>query len=148
MPGGLAIPWPPDARTVLVLLVTLALVLTAIIVRIIFHSRSTAAEMERRRRMALTTIGKMGDATITDGDDNVLIYSYLVRGVEYIASQDVSSLRELLPGDASTLAGPVLVKYDPRNPANSIIISEQWSGLGIVHRALNMKTLIKERKKS
>jgi hypothetical protein len=25
--------------------------------------------------------------------------------------------------------GPVSVKYDPRNPANSIVVSEEWSGL-------------------
>jgi hypothetical protein len=27
------------------------------------------------------------------------------------------------------MIGPVSVKYDPRNPANSIVISEQWNGL-------------------
>jgi hypothetical protein len=28
------------------------------------------------------------------------------------------------------LLGPALVKFDPRNPANSIVICEEWSGLG------------------
>ena len=28
-------------------------------------------------------------------------------------------------------AAPVSVKYDPRNPANSIVLAEQWSGLRV-----------------
>jgi len=49
--------------------------------------------------------------------------------VEYTASQDVSALRELLPDDPSVVNGVVFVKYDSRNPANSMILSEDWSGL-------------------
>jgi hypothetical protein len=30
--------------------------------------------------------------------------------------------------DLSTI-GPVSVKYDARNPANSIVLAENWSGL-------------------
>jgi hypothetical protein len=52
-----------------------------------------------------------------------------VNGVEYSATQDVSSILEHLPGPAAALAGPVTVKYIPGNPANSIVVSEEWSGL-------------------
>jgi hypothetical protein len=37
------------------------------------------------------------------------------------------SLRKRLTSAA--LAGPAIVKYIPRNPANSIVICEEWSGL-------------------
>lgn len=91
-------------------------------------SRVTPAERERRRRAVLATTGKMGDAMLVEFRDNNLFYSYFVRGVEYTASQDVSSLTDRLPDDLSN-QGAVSVKYDPRNPANSIVVAEQWSGL-------------------
>jgi hypothetical protein len=56
-------------------------------------------------------------------------YSYTVRGVEYLATQDLSALVDVLPAPAATLIGPATVKYTPRNPANSIVICEEWSGL-------------------
>jgi hypothetical protein len=37
-------------------------------------------------------------------------------------------LKEQMPPDFSTIDA-VSVKYDPRNPANSIVLAEQWSGL-------------------
>jgi hypothetical protein len=70
----------------------------------------------------------MGDATLVEFRDNNLFYSYLVRGVEYTASQEVSALLDRLPDDLSSV-GAVSVKYDPRNPANSIVVAEKWSGL-------------------
>jgi hypothetical protein len=91
-------------------------------------SRVTPEERERRRRGGLAVSGKIGDATLVEFRDNNLFYSYMVGGVEYTACQDVSSLRARLPDDLS-IAGPVSMKYDPRNPANSIVVAEQWSGL-------------------
>jgi hypothetical protein len=92
-------------------------------------SRVTPQERERRRRASLVTRGKMGDATITEIRGELLFYSYDVRGVEYIASQDLSPLKEYVPTDMSALVGTVSVRYDPKNPANSIVLAEQWSGL-------------------
>ncbi|MDQ6665705.1 MAG: hypothetical protein M3Z23_15100, partial [Acidobacteriota bacterium] len=60
---------------------------------------------------------------------NVIEYSYHARGVGYTAWQDLSSLQAYLPEDRWSVVGPVSVKYDPRNPANSIVLCEQWSGL-------------------
>jgi hypothetical protein len=91
-------------------------------------SRVTPEERERRRRSVLADTGKMGDAMLVEFRDNNLFYSYFVRGVEYTASQEVSSLTDRLPDDLSSV-GAVSVKYDPRNPANSIVVAEQWSGL-------------------
>ena len=91
-------------------------------------SRITPEERERQRRRALVAGGKMGDAMLTEVRDQFIFYAYLVRGVEYTASQDVSALRERVPLDLSAV-GAVSVRYDPRNPANSIVVAEEWSGL-------------------
>lgn len=85
-------------------------------------------ERERRRRWMLRSVGKRGDANLVDIRGDLLAYSYAVRGVEYTASQDVSRLRPFVPDDVASL-GPICVKYDPRNPANSIVLAEEWSGL-------------------
>ena len=71
--------------------------------------RITPEERERLRRADLAAYGKMGDATLVDYRGNNLFYSYLVRGVEYTASQEVSSLQDRLPVDLSA-GGPVSVK--------------------------------------
>ena len=92
------------------------------------RSLITPEEHERRRRALLAARGKMGDATLLDIRDTLLLYSYAVRGVEYTASQDVSHLQDCAPFDFSSI-GPVCVKYDPRNPANSIVLAEKWTGL-------------------
>jgi hypothetical protein len=91
-------------------------------------SRVTPEERERRRRALLVSIGKMGDATLTEVREEFVFYAYLVRGVEYTASQDVSALRAKVPMDLSSV-NAVSVRYDPRNPANSIVVAEEWSGL-------------------
>lgn len=84
--------------------------------------------MEHRRRADIAAKGKMGDAVLVEFRDSFIFYCYDVGGVEYTASQDISSLRERLPGALSVMA-PVAIKYDARNPANSIVIAEGWSGL-------------------
>ena len=91
-------------------------------------SRVTPEERERRRREALVAGGKMGDANLMDVRDDLILYSYHVRGMEYTASQDISRLKSHMPADLSCL-GSVSVKYDARNPANSIVLAERWSGL-------------------
>jgi hypothetical protein len=93
------------------------------------RSRVSPGELERRRRAALVAEGKMGDATVVEMRDDFVLYSYAVRGVAYTASQDLSALKHLLPQDLEAAIGPVLVKYDGRNPANSILLAEDWCGL-------------------
>jgi hypothetical protein len=110
------------------LLGVLVVLLVALGVRPWLRSRISADEKERRRRLMLIATGKMGDANLVDIHDDLLVYSYAVRGVEYTASQDVSGLRPFMP-DSAALLGPVCVRYDPRNPANSIVLAEEWSGL-------------------
>jgi hypothetical protein len=97
-------------------------------VRAWLRSRISPDEKERRRRLMLLSAGKRGDANLVEIREGLLIYSYLVRGVEYTASQDVSKLALFVPGDVASL-GAICVRYDPRNPANSIVLAEEWSGL-------------------
>jgi hypothetical protein len=97
-------------------------------------SRPSPAELERRRRADLRARGKMGDANLLEFRDEMVMYSYAIGGVEYTASQDLSDLQPHLPADRWSSIGPVSIKYDPRNPANSIVLSEEWSGLRTAHR--------------
>ncbi len=93
------------------------------------RSRPNADELERRRRETLVRNGKMGDGEILEVEAASVVYSYHVRGVGYTATQDVAALTSMLPEDTMRMIGPVSVRFDPRNPANSIVLSERWSGL-------------------
>jgi hypothetical protein len=86
-------------------------------------------EIERKRRIAVNGGGKLIDGEIIDVEGASVIYSYSVRGVGYTAAQDVIALESLLPENPMAMIGPALVKFDPRNPANSIVVCEEWSGL-------------------
>jgi hypothetical protein len=92
-------------------------------------NKPTLEDVERQRRAMLNAIGKMGDGTVLELQGTVAIYSYDVRGVEYTASQDLAALGAHLPTDPWVIIGPAAVKYDPRNPANSIVLCESWTGL-------------------
>ena len=90
--------------------------------------RITPEERERQRRAWLVAVGKLGDGSLVEIHEHLVFYSYAVRGVEYTASQDVTKLAEKVPADLSQMPS-VGVKYDPKNPANSIVVAEEWSGL-------------------
>lgn len=102
-----------------------------------YKNRPTPAELERRRRAMLNAHGKMGDASVIEIQGTVAIYTYAVRGVEYTAAQDFAAIGTIVPEDTWSMVGPASVKYDPRNPANSIIISEKWSGIRVSARKLS-----------
>lgn len=91
--------------------------------------RISPQERERRRRLLVHTRGRLADASVTDFTDTSVFYAYRVRGVEYFASQDITQFRGSLPADLTRLLGPAMLKYMPDNPANSILICEEWSGL-------------------
>ncbi len=111
------------------LLLLVAAGLTATLLWLMPMLRRNPDEKERRRRLEVNATGRLGDAEITDVEDNSVFYSYSVRGVAYTAAQDISQLRQFLPDRPERLIGPVLLKYAPGNPANSIIVCEDWSGL-------------------
>ena len=128
MPGTLAGTHTTAEVVTFALGAVLAVLVALIAYRAWLNSHTTPEERERRRRALLVSRGKMGDAVLLEIRENLLFYSYDVRGVGYTASQDIATLKRYMPADLSML-GHVSVKYDPRNPANSIVVAEQWSGL-------------------
>jgi hypothetical protein len=106
-------------------------VLIAVGVRVLLQGRSSPEERERVRRLLINERGRLTDGTVTDVSPAQIHYAYSVAGVEYRTAQDVTNLPQLLPPDLDRLIGPVTLKYLPRNPANSIVLCEAWSGLRI-----------------
>ena len=123
MPQGL------EGSTSVAVLLAVAAALAALGILILFRIRRKPKDKELRRRQSVNQYGRLGDATITEVQDDTIFYSYSVGGVIYAASQDISQLRSQIPSDPERLIGPVSLKYSPRNPANSIIVCEEWSGL-------------------
>jgi hypothetical protein len=113
-----------------IILVALVAALAAIAIYFFVRSRQPK-DKEKRRRLTVNQLGRIGDAMITDVQDNTVFYEYSVRGVIYTASQDIAQLRDHIPTDPDRLIGPCGLKYSTSNPANSIIVCEEWSGLRI-----------------
>jgi hypothetical protein len=99
----------------------------------------TADEIERGRRAWLETSGRITDGTVIDVQELMikekehsavmLIYKYDVAGVSYECSQDVTQLRHWINLHSCRLGLHTSVKYDPQNPGNSLVVSENWMGL-------------------
>jgi hypothetical protein len=133
-----------DPRVIAALSVGIVLLLIAIW-WLIRSRRPTPEELERRRRehIALTgriTDGYLVDARSFDGEDSIsptpdiLFYNYSLAGVSYNCAQDVSRLPDRVRG--FRLDQPIQIRYDPRNPGNSILVSESWSGLWLRHETV------------
>lgn len=97
-------------------------------------------EREQERRDFLAAIGRITDGTILEtqwSDDSAadtphtLLYQYRIAGVTYECAQDVHLLAEHLRHIRIDL--PVQVRFDPQNPADSIVVAETWSGLRADH---------------
>lgn len=113
-------------------------------------------EVERRRRAHLNRIGRIVEGEIlevleappdaapvkrrmslsaarapqrTNGARQLLFYKYSISGVTYETAQDVTGMEERAQLKKIVLGQPASVKYDPANPSNSILISDDWSGL-------------------
>ena len=102
------------------------------------RKRPTPEEIERARREWLVRVGRITHGSLLDwapadegsaeSDAPVrLIFTYQIAGVAYEAAQDVTALPERLLAMRFDL--PVQVRYDYRNPANSIVVAEGWSGI-------------------
>jgi len=99
----------------------------------------SADELERERRVWLEGSGRITDGTVIDvqelaaQEDHrsavMLIYKYDVAGVSYECSQDVTYLRHWINLHSCRLGLHTSVKYDPQNPGNSLVVSENWMGL-------------------
>lgn len=96
-------------------------------------------ELERERRAWLEGSGRITDGTVIDVQELpaannhhaavMLIYKYDVAGVSYECSQDVTYLRHWINLHSCRLGLHTSVKYDPQNPGNSLVVSENWMGL-------------------
>jgi hypothetical protein len=128
MPAALLVSFSLAEQITVALIGVLVIVVALMGYRAWQNARISPEERERQRRAQLVSTGKMGDATLTEITDDLLVYAYVVRGVEYIASQDIAWIRGRMPLDVASLTA-VLVRYDARNPANSIVVAENWSGL-------------------
>ena len=117
------IPWE------LAVMAAAALVLIGLAVLVLVRLRVSPEGREMRRRLVVSRTGRLVDGMIVEATRDSLYYTYAVAGVAYSASQDISRLAQYLPDDPSRLIGPVWLKYVVRNPANSIVISERWSGI-------------------
>jgi hypothetical protein len=125
-----------------------AIALTGLALYALLRKRISPEEIELQRRTVLASEGRIIDGSIvgidgstednsTDGavdvspdhfvTPHVLVYRYRIAGVTYECAQDVTSLAEYVRNLRIDL--PVQVRYDPRNPGNSVIVAENWNGV-------------------
>lgn len=87
--------------------------------------RKTEDEASRIARLSRT--GRMTDANIidavSDGDGKItqVTYTYMLAGVLYESSQALSAQQQQHDVDYAP-GKQVIVRYDPRQPANSIVV--------------------------
>ena len=133
---------PPWLRTPQALIaISVCAASAAFSVFILTRKSLSAEERERGRRDQLAHSGRITDGSITDTQwhsdhststaqsdtPSVLVYQYEIAGVVYECAQDVTSIPHLVRQVRMDL--PVQIRFDPRNPANSIVVAESWSGL-------------------
>lgn len=116
-------------NTAIVILGAVAGVLLVLGGWLLIGRRRTPEEMERARRLFLSARGRIVDVEITDIHGSLVGYSYDVSGVTYHVVQDLTPFLDVLPRDANLLIGPAMAKYSTGNPGNSILVSEEWSGI-------------------
>jgi hypothetical protein len=111
--------------------------------------RKSAEEKERERRQYLVLHGRIIDGSVLDWSEQpnstdlgTLHYRYYIAGVSYECAQDLTFLKGTALVDATCLGRPASVRYDPKNPANSIILAEGWSGLQHPNRSLVAKAVV------
>lgn len=123
---------PPNGQLAVLAAVALGLIVLGVWIALRVK-KANPEKREKRRRLQVHRTGRLGDALVlevsNEATGTLLYYTYTVHGVEYNASQDVSTLRELLPDEPGRLVGIAHLKYALKNPANSILICEEWSGL-------------------
>ena len=107
----------------------------------LLRKRPTEEEIERVRREELVKSGRIIDGTVIDISDlnpeecgrpdglRLILYKYAIAGVVYECSQDVTYLRHWINLHSCRLGLHTSVKYDPLNPGNSLVVSENWMGL-------------------
>ncbi len=105
------------------------------------RKRTSEEELERMRRQDLVLGGRIIDGTVLDVSDRdaseagrpdgmqLILYKYEIAGVAYECSQDITHLKDLIDIADIRVGFPCSVRYDTRQPENSIVIAENWIGL-------------------
>jgi uncharacterized protein DUF3592 len=84
-------------------------------------------EDEASRIARLSKTGRMTDGNIidavSDNDGRIIevTYTYVLAGVQYESSQALSVLQQARSNDYAP-GNQIVVRYDPRRPANSIVV--------------------------
>jgi len=84
-------------------------------------------EDEASRIARLSKTGRMTDGSIIDATSDLdgkitqVTYSYMLAGVQYESSQDLSLAQKEHDTDYAP-GNQIVVRYDPRQPANSIVV--------------------------
>jgi hypothetical protein len=84
-------------------------------------------EDEASRIARLSKTGRMTDGNIIDalsdhdGKITQVTYTYMLAGVLYESSQDLSAQQQQHDSDYAP-GKQIIVRYDPRQPANSIVV--------------------------
>lgn len=84
-------------------------------------------EDEASRIARLSRTGRMTDGNIIDavsdhdGRITQVTYTYMLAGVLYESSQELSEKQQEHDGDYAP-GKQIIVRYDPRQPANSIVV--------------------------
>lgn len=84
-------------------------------------------EDEASRIARLSRTGRMADGRIIDavsdqsGHITEVTYTYMLAGVQYESSQALSETQQQRSSDYAP-GKQIVVRYDPRSPANSIVV--------------------------
>jgi hypothetical protein len=84
---------------------------------------------EEAAARGVALFGRGKKSASANGLRKLVCYTYSISGVSYETAQDITLLQgradqqRLIPGR------PASIKYDPSNPGDSIILTDDWSGL-------------------
>ncbi|MHB1958262.1 MAG: hypothetical protein ACYCO5_04445 [Acidobacteriaceae bacterium] len=136
-------PWLSNHVPVLATTAASVAAVGGVVVWWVLTHRKSAEEKERERREHLVRHGRIIDGSVLDWSEQpnstdlgTLHYRYYIAGVSYECAQDLTFLKGAASIDATCLGRPASVRYDPKNPVNSIIVAEGWSGLQHPNRVL------------
>jgi hypothetical protein len=115
---------------------------------LVFRKRPSPEELERVRRLFLSQSGRLVDGMLLDIREievlansaaklnaepgptlTMLMYSYHIGGVDYECAQDITTLGDVVDAAQVRAGFPCSARYQPGNPQNSIVVSEEWTGL-------------------
>jgi hypothetical protein len=127
-----------DRNVQVAIAVAIVIGIAAVVIRLRIRRRKSPEELEKFRRLQVGQLGRIADGSVVELEENTVFYTYKVRGIEYEASQEITHIRHLLPAEEHRLIGAVNLKYIPENPANSIVLGEEWCGLRISQPVLSL----------